>query len=504
MSVTVNSPFKSKPRISRVGFITILERVGSFDSVPLWGNYPRMELPQIAGDIYDDLAANGHDPAVHLAIPGKEHTFGTNLNSVLGRNHTRSWTNARSVRHPDVQGEIITDSYRRSQYVRYQDVRDSVRDGWYRVDDPDFAYQRAGAKTIAEVIAIWAPADDANDPAGYAQTMVRWINSWAAEFPPEEEEPVSKLKVALAAGHRNSDGGGGPHEQELVRYHCRESATAFRNAGCEVRVVTPNEGMGMFPGGLQAVGRQVVTWANQGWTADIFIEFHTQGVGNSSSRGLFVIYPDRSPDVDVTIRDTLGRAIAESVSKETGIPIWSNGLMSERNTMVGLQGHRLGVFLATEPIRRTTTRMLIESGHTTNPSDLAILRRPETPAAIARGLVRTVMAHYGAGTDSKPKLDDPCTYYPQTGFYSCHGFRGFHDDNGGIPIFGYPLSREFRRVSENGKEVTSQWYERALFEWQPDIADNKHGVVLARIGAESRKADQEKYPEAFEPQEPPE
>jgi hypothetical protein len=109
----------------------------------------------------------------------------------------------------------------------------------------------------------------------------------------------------------------------------------------------------------------------------------------------------------------------------------------------------------------------------------------------------TMVAGY---RDERPPVpNDPCRYFDTTGHYLCHGFRGFWEDNGGLTLFGFPLSTEF--TNEDG--ITIQWFERARFEYQPDIAQNKHGVVLGRVGAESRKQDQERYPEAFERQEPP-
>src|SRR5690606_4867394 len=69
--------------------------------------------------------------------------------------------------------------------VRYASVMDSVRDGLYRVDDPTFAY--AGKTTILEVIQTWAPSSDGNAPRAYAEQVARWINEWAAAFPPEGE-----------------------------------------------------------------------------------------------------------------------------------------------------------------------------------------------------------------------------------------------------------------------------------------------------------------------------
>ena len=58
--------------------------------------------------------------------------------------------------------------------------------------------------------------------------------------------------------------------------------------------------------------------------------------------------------------------------------------------------------------------------------------------------------------------DDNCTYFPQTGHRLCFGFRAYWQQNGGLAIFGYPISEEFQ---ENG--YTVQYFERARFEYHP-------------------------------------
>ncbi|MEX2425224.1 MAG: N-acetylmuramoyl-L-alanine amidase [Thermomicrobiaceae bacterium] len=91
---------------------------------------------------------------------------------------------------------------------------------------------------------------------------------------------------------------------------------------------------------------------------------------------------------------------------------------------------------------------------------------------------------------------EPCRYFEATGHNLCREFRAFWEEYGGLMIFGYPLSEQF--VNEHG--IAIQWFERACFEYQPDIAENVHGVTLGLIGVESRARDQEKFPDAFERQ----
>jgi hypothetical protein len=71
------------------------------------------------------------------------------------------------------------------------------------------------------------------------------------------------------------------------------------------------------------------------------------------------------------------------------------------------------------------------------------------------------------------------TYYPDTGHYLSSGFRDFWTQNGGLPVFGYPLTEEF---SQHG--LTVQYLERQRFEYHPEFAGTPYEVELGRLGAE--------------------
>lgn len=173
MSITVESPFIAPARISEAVFSGVLARAGS-----PWADR--------AGALYDLIVDAGQDPAVWLAIAGEESTFGTNRDSVLWRNDTRSWTNARTVRDPSLTGwSIVRDAVRGSDYVRYADVLDSVRDGLYRITDPTYRYVQEHRASIGQVFAIWTEGNGAT----YAASVVKRINQWIAAD--TEEQPVS-------------------------------------------------------------------------------------------------------------------------------------------------------------------------------------------------------------------------------------------------------------------------------------------------------------------------
>lgn len=174
MQLTPRDPFRLGTAIPEDEFERELRKKGALDS-PLFNGYPNLAAKQDAARrSYRRIRDSGHSAEVFLGIMGREHSFGTNPNSVLHRNDTRSMGNARSVRDPSLKGwKIITDSVRGSNYVQYRNVEDSVQDFIYRIDDPTYAY--AGKTMIAEIVATIAPAEDSNDPEGYAWFICNYV-----------------------------------------------------------------------------------------------------------------------------------------------------------------------------------------------------------------------------------------------------------------------------------------------------------------------------------------
>jgi hypothetical protein len=200
VSVDANSSFISPPRIDLTTFQAVLVEAGS-----PWADQ--------APAIYDLIVSEGHDPAVWLAIAGREHSFGTNRDSVLWRNDTRSWTNARTVRHPGLSYEIIRDSKRDSNYVRYRSVLDSVRDGMYRVTDPTYRYVREGRDTIGEVLGIWTE----DDAIPYTQYVVDKVNGWMKEQPVAGEIPG--VPFIPADDQHMTEGRRDPWPTQIILHH---------------------------------------------------------------------------------------------------------------------------------------------------------------------------------------------------------------------------------------------------------------------------------------------
>jgi hypothetical protein len=62
-----------------------------------------------------------------------------------------------------------------------------------------------------------------------------------------------------------------------------------------------------------------------------------------------------------------------------------------------------------------------------------------------------------------PHDDANCTFFPATGHRLCFGFRDFWNANGGLAIYGYPISEEYE---EGG--YTVQYFERQRLEYHPE------------------------------------
>src|SRR5919199_2757151 len=52
-------------------------------------------------------------------------------------------------------------------------------------------------------------------------------------------------------------------------------------------------------------------------------------------------------------------------------------------------------------------------------------------------------------------------FFPETGHYLSGRFRQYWEENGGLYVFGLPLTKVYREVSTDGKEYPTQYFERA-------------------------------------------
>lgn len=68
-------------------------------------------------------------------------------------------------------------------------------------------------------------------------------------------------------------------------------------------------------------------------------------------------------------------------------------------------------------------------------------------------------------------------YFVETGHSLANGFKHFWENNGGLRVFGYPITEELR---EGGQAV--QYFERARFEYHPELQGTPYEVLLTLLG----------------------
>ncbi|HET7034142.1 MAG TPA: L,D-transpeptidase family protein [Thermomicrobiaceae bacterium] len=103
---------------------------------------------------------------------------------------------------------------------------------------------------------------------------------------------------------------------------------------------------------------------------------------------------------------------------------------------------------------------------------VAQTRRSEAP-------FKPLPANTGAGGDSGRR------FFPETGHSLAYGFLKYWQENGGLYVFGYPISEEFSEKNpDTGQVYTVQYFERARFEYHPENQGTQFEVLLGRLGAQ--------------------
>ncbi len=80
-----------------------------------------------------------------------------------------------------------------------------------------------------------------------------------------------------------------------------------------------------------------------------------------------------------------------------------------------------------------------------------------------------------------PPPPDGANYFPQTSHTLRGVLRNYWEKNGGLPIFGYPISEPFIERGEDGRDYTVQYFERHKLELHPEN-NPPYDVLLSRLG----------------------
>lgn len=74
-------------------------------------------------------------------------------------------------------------------------------------------------------------------------------------------------------------------------------------------------------------------------------------------------------------------------------------------------------------------------------------------------------------------------FFPQSGHSLGGAFRWFWQTRGGLSVFGYPISEEFREWNPAAGQVfLVQYFERARFEYHPENVGTPYEVMLGALG----------------------
>lgn len=81
-------------------------------------------------------------------------------------------------------------------------------------------------------------------------------------------------------------------------------------------------------------------------------------------------------------------------------------------------------------------------------------------------------------------------YFKETGHTLNGSFLSYWLRNGGVPVFGFPLTEPFEELNPNdGKVYVVQYFERERFEYHPENKGTKYDVLLGLLGSNALAAD---------------
>lgn len=107
------------------------------------------------------------------------------------------------------------------------------------------------------------------------------------------------------------------------------------------------------------------------------------------------------------------------------------------------------------------------------------------PAVSGNTVVWSRAGGLAARTISFPDTAPPVSvrsdlhYFPQTGYVVGYAFLNFWNANGGVTIFGYPLTNEYLDPASN---LSVQFFERSRFEYHPENKGSSAIVQLTTVG----------------------
>ncbi len=138
--------------------------------------------------------------------------------------------------------------------------------------------------------------------------------------------------------------------------------------------------------------------------------------------------------------------------------------------------------LADTPIPKgtpqVTTTPIAVASTTTVPTVVVEPTRQGSPSTTVTPLVTTTAS-------TTPQAEAVARAFPETGFTVPATFIKYWDANGGLSIFGFPISTAHQETSRtDGKSYLVQYFERNRFELHPELKEAGNEVLLGLLGVE--------------------
>jgi hypothetical protein len=319
--------------------------------------------------------------------------------------------------------------------------------GWndmaYRLVSPDYPYVQQNATTLEQIIPLFAPSSDSNDPESYIADVLYRMNRY--DMGPDRYASMDGLPVVWIPAPLSNYGG--PHSQEykwIVIHDIEGSADSgvqtLSDPGRQASVQFIND-----PQKNRVV--QMLGTGSEAWGA---------GNDEANTKGLHIENPGTAGQpYPSNVAYNCGR-IAGVLARDFGIPVRRITTAEFQAGVPGFLGHG-----DVKPQHGPQSNWHTDPGPTWDWNTTLSIA-----AQVAGGT--------GAGTQPGP-------FFHETGFGVLGGILGDFAAGGSVSRFGYPRSWEYDTV-ENGVKIRRQWFERGCAEWIPNRPDQPD-VTWALLGS---------------------
>lgn len=413
-----------------------------------------------ADESYDRILARRGSHAFARAIFRHESSDGTK--GICAKYVTRSPGNTRSSRNGTgrvvntdvvqvIDGVMLQPSGQ-GEYVRY----DRWPDGWddlaFRLIDPAYVYAEEGRTSIAQILPRFAPSSDSNDPEAYIRAVVAHMNQLIESVPSMPEPPYSQFIRGLVDIRDQLPTASGANRGPTER------TTMDQRRGVVIHYNGP------------AVSQSITSLQFLKIIAQYHVDKNWARAGQTPVYGTGLMY-----------HVAIGNDGTKYLCRDLERVLWHCGAWPQNEitlaiqTCIGADQHLNDAQL------RSLTEVVDDWCKATSTPKAEVWGHQELSSTSCPG---TVMADwvYPYRDGGFPVADG--RFFAETGHFVGGGFWDYWQANGGLMVFGYPLTEE---IQEDGRTV--QYFERAVFEFHPENADS-YKILLRRLGAEAlgRKA----------------